>query len=305
MLAFLLRRLAATVLLLFLVTVTVFGLGHLTGDPVRLMMPEDASSQDIEAMRKELGFDRPLPVQFGAFLANAVQGDLGTSIRYQQPALELALGRMPATIELSVAAMAIAVVVALPLGVISAVKAGGRIDALVSMGTVIGQALAPFWIGIMLIVVFAVWLPWFPVAGRGPPESLVLPAVTLSLWPLAKLARIFRSSLIDQLTEDYVRTARARGLGEGRVIIRHVLRNAAIPLVTVAGLTFGLLLGGTVVIESVFAWPGIGRLALEAVSNRDFPVVQAAVLVAAIVFVGINFILDVAYSLIDPRIRVG
>jgi peptide/nickel transport system permease protein len=302
--AFLLRRLLMTALLLLLVALTVFLLGHLTGDPVRLMVPEDATAQEIAAFRRELGLDRPLAVQFADFLAHAVRGDLGRSLRYRQPSLTLVLERMPATIELGTAAMLIALAVAVPAGLLAAPRPGSLLDALLSTAAAVGQALPPFWIGIMLIILFAVHLGWLPAAGRGDPGSLVLPAVTLGLWPMARMARMLRSSLVDALQEDFVRSARAKGLSERAVLLRHVLRNASIPAVTMAGLTYGSVLGGTVITESVFAWPGVGRLALEAVYNRDFPLVQATVLVVAWIFVVINLGLDFVYAWLDPRIRL-
>ena len=301
---FILRRLAMTVVLLFMVALTVFLLGHLSGDPVRLMVPEDATERDIANLRRELGFDRPLAVQFVDFIGRVVRGNLGTSLRYRTPALALVLERMPATVELSTAAMVIALLVAIPSGIISALRPGSLADAITSNISIIGQALPPFWVGIMLIILFAVQLHWLPATGRGDPGSLVLPAITLGLWPMARLARVLRSSLLDVLHEDYVRTARAKGLAERGVLLGHVLRNSAIPVVTVAGLTYGTILGGTVITESVFAWPGVGRLALEAVYNRDFPLVQATVFVAAFVFVVINFVLDLMYGWLDPRIRL-
>ena len=301
---FVLRRLVMTGLMLFLVVLTVFLLGHLTGDPVRLMVPDEATEQDMAALRRELGFDRPLAVQFVDFLTHAVQGDLGKSLRYRKPALALVLERMPATVELGTAAMLIALLVAIPAGIVSAPRPGSLVDALTSTASAIGQALPPFWIGIMLIILFAVQLRWLPAAGRGEFGSLVLPAITLGLWPMARMARMLRSSLLEALQEDFVRSARAKGLAERAVLLRHVLRNASIPTVTMAGLTYGSILGGTVITESVFAWPGVGRLALEAVYNRDFPLVQATVLIVAGIFVAINFVLDLIYVWLDPRIRL-
>jgi peptide/nickel transport system permease protein len=301
---FILRRVGMTVFLLFLVALTVFLLGHLTGDPVRLMVPDEATEQEMAALRHELGLDRPLVVQFVDFIAHALQGDLGRSLRYRKPALALVWERMPATIELGTAAMIIALVVAVPAALIAAPRPGSVTDAAMSTAAAVGQALPPFWIGIMLIILFAVQWRWLPAAGRGEPASLVLPAITLGLWPMARMARTLRSSLLDALQEDYVRSARAKGLGERGVLLRHVLRNASIPTLTMAGLTYGSVLGGTVVTESVFAWPGVGRLALEAVYNRDFPLVQATVLVVAGIFVVINLLLDLVYAWLDPRIRL-
>ncbi len=302
---FIIRRLLLTVFMLFLVCLTVFMLAHLTGDPVRLMVPDQATEADIERLRNALGLDRPLPVQFVDFIGNAVRGDLGTSLRYRQPALQLVMERMPATAELSAAAMVIALVVAIPAGVVSATRRGSWIDSLTSVISVVGQSLPAFWIGLMLIIVFAVHLRVVPAAGRGDPGSLILPAVTLGLWPMARIARVLRSSILEVLHEDYVRTAYSKGLSERAVLGRHVLRNASIPVVTVTALTFGSLLGGTIITESVFAWPGVGRLALEAINNRDFPLIQATVFVVAAIFVVINFALDLIYVWLDPRIRLS
>jgi peptide/nickel transport system permease protein len=305
MTVFLIRRLLGTVVMLFLVALAVFSLGHLSGDPVRLMVPDTATEADISQLRHALGLDRPLFVQFFDFVFRAAQGDLGNSLRYREPALQLVIERMPATAQLSAAAMGIALVVAVPAGILSATRRGSWIDALTSIVSVVGQSLPAFWIGIMLIIVFAVQLRMLPAAGRGDQWSLVLPAITLGLWPMARIARVLRSSILEVLHEDYVRTAYAKGLQERIVLTRHVLRNASIPVLTVTALTFGSLLGGTVITESVFAWPGVGRLALEAISNRDFPLMQATVFVVAVVFVVINFAVDLVYVWLDPRIRLG
>jgi peptide/nickel transport system permease protein len=304
MTTFIIRRLLLTLLMLFLVAFTVFMLGHLSGDPVRLMVPDTATEEDIATLRHSLGLDRPLPVQFADFLLHAVQGDLGTSLRYRQPALGLVMERMPATAELSTAAMVIALVVAIPSGIVSATRRGSWVDSLTSVVSVVGQSMPAFWIGIMLIILFAVELRVLPAAGRGDPGSLVLPAITLGLWPMARIARVLRSSILEVLHEDYVRTALAKGLHDRVVLVRHVMRNASIPVVTVTALTFGTILGGTVITESVFAWPGVGRLALEAIYNRDFPLMQATVFVVASIFVVINFALDLTYVWLDPRIRL-
>lgn len=301
---FVLRRLVATILMLFLVAAAVFALGHLSGDPVLLMVPDEATQEDIAVLRHALGFDRPILEQFWDFVSRAAQGDLGQSLRYRQPSLPLVLDRMPATLELSAAAMFIALVVAIPAGVISATRPGTLVDAVVSIVSSIGQALPAYWTGIVLIIIFAAELGWLPAAGRGGWSSLVLPAITLGLWPMARIARVLRSSLLELLSDDFVRTARSKGLAERVILLRHVMRNASIPVITVIALTFGTLLGGTVITESVFAWPGIGRLALDAVYTRDFPLLQAIVLVVAVIFVAINFLTDLLYVWVDPRIRL-
>jgi len=301
---FLSRRVLMTVLLLFLVVLVTFCLGHLTGDPVRLMVPDWATQADIETVRHTLGLDRPLYVQFAEYIRRALQGDLGMSLRYRTPAASLALSRLSATVELSVAAMLIAIAVAVPSGILSGIHAGSWIDGVTSVVSVAGQALPAYWIGIMLIILFSVRLGLFPAAGRSGLSSLVLPSVTLGIWPMARIALVLRSSILEVLREDYVRTARAKGAPARTVLFRHVLRNASIPAFTMTALTFGIMLGGTVITESVFAWPGIGRLALEAVYNRDFPLVQAIVLIVSVIFVIINLFVDLAYSVLDPRIRM-
>lgn len=304
MVPFIIRRLLSTVLMIFLVALVVFMLGNLTGDPVQLMVTDMATEEDIEELRRSLGLDRPLPIRFADFMINAVQGDLGTSLRHSRPALSIVMERMPATVELSGAAMAIALLVAIPAGIVSALKRGSAVDAVVSVFTVVGQSMPAFWIGIMLIILFSVTLGVLPAAGRGDPGSLVLPAVTLGLWPMARIARVLRSSLLEVMHEDYIRTAYSKGLGPPAVLLRHQLRNALIPVVTVTALTFGTVLGGTVITESVFAWPGVGRLALEAIHNRDLPLLQATVFVVAVIFVAINLFLDLLYVWLDPRIRL-
>jgi len=304
MAAFLLRRLVMTILMLFLVALAVFSLGHLSGDPVRLMVPDEATEEQMAKLRHELGLDRPLSVQFVDFVTHAMYGDIGVSLRFRKPALTLVLDRMPATIELSTAAMAIALLVAIPAGIVSAMRPGSLADTAVSTVAITGQALPAFWIGIVLIILFAVRLGWLPASGRGDITNLILPAVTLGLWPMARISRLLRSSLREVAQEEFVRTARAKGLRERAILGRHTLRNACIPVVTIIAIIFGTMLGGTVVTETVFAWPGIGRLALEAVFNRDFPLVQATVFVVAVIFVFINFFLDLVYVAIDPRIRL-
>jgi ABC-type dipeptide/oligopeptide/nickel transport system permease component len=281
-----------------------FALVHLSGDPVLLMVSSDAPPEFVESTRHALGFDRPLPEQFARWLARAAWGDLGISLRSSRPVAALIAERMPATLELTVAALLIAVAVAVPAGIVSAVKRGSAIDRLAMIGAVGGQALPIFWLALLLIALFGVRLRWLPVYGRGSLAHLVLPAVSLSTIILGRLARLVRSSMLEVLAQDYVRTARAKGLAEPRVLAMHALKNAAIPIVTVLGLQFAQLLGGAVVTETIFAWPGIGRLVVEAIFNRDFPIVQGVVLVVSLVFVVVNVLVDVAYVVIDPRIRV-
>ena len=285
------------------VSLVVFGLVHLSGDPVLLMVSSDAPPDVVTATRRALGFDRPLYEQFGRYVTRAAQGDLGVSLRSSLPVAALIRDRLPATFELTVAALLIAVAIAIPAGIVSAVKRGSALDRLAMVGAVAGQAVPIFWLALLLIAFFGVYLRWFPVFGRGSLAHLVLPAVSLSTVILGRLARLVRSSMLEVLGQDYVRTARAKGVSEVRVLAGHALKNAAIPIVTLLGLQFAQLLGGAVVTETIFAWPGIGRLVVEAIFNRDFPVVQGVVLVVSLIFVAVNLLVDLAYAALDPRIR--
>ena len=284
-------------------SLVVFALVHLSGDPVLLMVPADASPDLVASTRHALGFDRPLYEQFGRYLASIVQGDLGTSLRINRPVARLIVERLPATILLTLAALLLATVTAIPAGIVSAVKRGTIIDRIAMVGAVAGQAVPIFWLALLLIAFFGVQLRWLPVFGYGTFAHLVLPAVSLSTIVLGRLARLVRSSMLEVLGQDYVRTARAKGLGEWRVLTLHALRNASIPIVTLLGLQFAQLLGGAVVTETIFAWPGLGRLVVEAIFNRDFPVVQGVVLVVSLLFVIVSLLIDVAYALLDPRVR--
>jgi len=283
--------------------VAVFALVHLSGDPVLLMVSPDAPPEVVTTTRHVLGFDRPLYEQFGRYLGNALQGNLGVSLRMNRPVTTLILERLPATLQLTVAALVIAVVVAIPAGIVSAVKRGTLIDRLAMAGAVAGQAVPIFWLALLLIAFFGVRLRWLPVYGSGSLAHFVLPAVSLSTIIMGRLARLVRSSMLEVLGQDYVRTARAKGVGESRVLAVHALKNAAIPIVTLLGLQFAQLLGGAVVTETIFAWPGIGRLVVEAIFNRDFPVVQGVVLLVSLIFVAVNLLVDLSYAVLDPRIR--
>ena len=284
-------------------SLVVFGLVHLSGDPVLLMVSSDAPPDVVTSTRRALGFDRPLHEQFASYLGRAVQGDLGVSLRSNRPVSTLIRERLPATVELTVAALLIAVAVAVPAGIVSAVRRGSLVDRVAMVGAVAGQAVPIFWLALLLITLFGVYLRWLPVFGRGSLAHLVLPAVSLSTVILGRLARLVRSSMLEVLGQDYVRTARATGVAEPRVLAAHALKNAAIPIVTLLGLQFAQLLGGAVVTETIFAWPGIGRLVVEAIFNRDFPVVQGVVLVVSLIFVTVNLLVDLAYAALDPRIR--
>ncbi|MBI3635093.1 MAG: ABC transporter permease [Candidatus Rokubacteria bacterium] len=276
---------------------------RVSGDPAATMLPGDASVEELVALRKTLGLDRSLPVQYAQFLGGVVSGDFGVSFRHQQPALPLVLERLPATLELAFAALVLAVAVALPLGILAALHRGGLGDMLAMGFAVVGQATPYFWMGIMLILIVSVELGWLPTSGRGSFAHLILPAITLGSHFAAVLARLTRTSMLEVLGQNYVTTARAKGLGERRVILAHALKNAAVPVVTLIGLQFGTLLGGAVVTETIFAWPGVGRLAVQSIFVRDYPVVQAGVFVLALSFVGINLFVDLFYGWLDPRIR--
>jgi ABC-type dipeptide/oligopeptide/nickel transport system permease component len=298
------RRLAQSVVVLLGISVVVFVILHLTGDPALLLLPPDATAQDVARFRHDMGFDDPLPVQYGRFLQGALRGDFGLSIRHQEPALGLVWERMPATIELTLAALGLALLVAIPAGIVSAVFRETPLDYVSRLVALVGQAMPTFWLGIMLILVFSVGLQALPSSGRGRTVHLVLPAVTLGLFTMARVMRLTRSGMLDVLGQDFVRTARAKGVTERRVVWRHALKNAGIPIVTIVGLELGTLLGGAVITETIFAWPGVGRLAVQAIYNRDYPLVQAAVFTLATIFVVVNLLVDLAYTALDPRIRI-
>jgi len=304
MLRYALRRLQHTVLVLIAISAISFFFIHLSGDPVMLMMPQDASAAEIEEMRARLGFNDPIYVQYGRFLVGALTGNLGESLYYHVPVMELVLERLPASLELATAALVISLGVAVPIGILSAVKRGSALDFGSMLVALFGLSMPHFWLGIMMILLFSVTLGWLPTSGRGGIEHLIMPALALGLSLMAMFARLTRSVMLEVLQLDYVRTARAKGLKEAMVVGKHALRNALIPLVTVAGLEFGFLLGGTVVIETVFAWPGLGRLVVQAIFNRDYPLVQAVVLVLAGIFVIVNLAVDLIYGLLDPQIRL-
>jgi len=269
---------------------------------VMLMLPGDASHQEIEDLREQLGFNDPIYVQYLRFAWQAVRGEFGQSLYYKIPAVELILERLPASLELAIAAMLIALVVAVPIGIISAVRRGSLLDMGSMLGALFGLSMPHFWLGIMLIMIFSVNLGWLPTSGRGTLVQLIMPSVALGLSLMAMFARLTRSVMLEVLSLDYIRTARSKGLKERIVVAKHAFKNALIPLVTVAGMQFGFLLGGTVIIETVFAWPGVGRLVVQAIFNRDYPLVQAVVLVLAVIFVVVNFIVDMLYMYLDPQI---
>jgi peptide/nickel transport system permease protein len=301
---FLLRRLLLTLPVVFGVATLVFSLIHLVpGDPVVAMLGESAQPQDVEQMRTRLGLDRPLYVQYVNFMRNAATGDLGTSLRTDRPVSTLIAERMPATFELAAAAMVVALVIAVPLGVLAAVRAGTSIDHTATTLALIGISMPNFWLGPLLAIVFSVMLGWFPVSGRGTLSSLVLPAITLGAPLAAVLARMTRASVLEELRELYVLAARARGVSRARAVLKHALPNSLIPIVTVLGLQLGSVLTGAVITETIFAWPGVGRLLVQSIGARDYPAVQGCVLLIALTYVSTNLLVDVAYGFLDPRIR--
>lgn len=304
MVAFFLRRSIRGVITLWGVVTAVFFILRLSGDPVALLVPADAPLAYIEQVRHQLGFDRPLIVQYGIYMRNLLLGDFGESVRQQLPVVELVLERLPKTLELAAVAFAIAVAVAIPLGLISALRPNGVVDNLAVATALLGQSTPTFFIGIVLILVFGLRLSLFPVSGTGTWQHLILPAVTLAAFSMASIARLTRSAFLEVLRQDYIRVARAKGLKESAVVMRHAFKNAAIPIITITGLQLGSLLSGAIVTEQVFAWPGIGLLAINAIYNRDYPVVQAVVIFIAAMFVVLNLLTDLIYAWLDPRMRV-
>jgi peptide/nickel transport system permease protein len=304
MLRFLVRRLLLTIPVLLGVATLVFSLIHLVpGDPVQAMLGDSATPQDVADVRARLGLDRPLYVQYGSFLKNVSKGNLGTSLRTNQVVTAAIAERMPATLELAVAAMLVATAIALPLGVIAAVRAGTITDYGATTLALIGISIPNFWLGPLMAIVFSIMLGWLPVSGRGTAAHLVLPAITLGAPLAAVLARMTRASVIEELRELYVLAARARGVSRAQAVVRHAFRNSLIPIVTVLGLQFGAVLTGAVITETIFAWPGVGRLLIQSISFRDYPMVQGCILLIAVTYVAMNLLTDLVYGFLDPRIR--
>ncbi|MBA2665599.1 MAG: ABC transporter permease [Trueperaceae bacterium] len=302
--AYIARRLLYAAFVLLGVSIIVFFLVRLTGDPAGLMMPLDATAEDVARMRRALGFDRPLPIQYADFLIRAVQGDFGTSIRHQQPAMGMVLGRLPATLQLMGMALFVALIIAVPLGILSALYPNSFIDRFGVVMALVGQAVPNFFLGIVLILFFSVQMNLLPSSGRGGIEHLLLPAVTLGTASAAFINRLLRSSLREVLGTDYIRTARAKGRSRREIVFHHALRNAAIPVVTVIGLQIVQLVGGAIVTETVFAYPGAGLLLVQSLGNRDIPVIQAFVLLIAVVVIVVNLVIDLLYGWLDPRISL-
>ena len=301
---YLLRRLLLTVPVLLGVATLVFALIHLVpGDPAQSMLGESASPKEIEALQKSLGLDKPLLTQYRTFLAGVARGNLGTSFRFGTPVAQEIRKRLPDTAILAVSAMAVAIVFAIPLGIVAAVFRGRFLDHAAMTLALAGISMPSFWLGPLLAILFAVKLGWLPVSGSGTPLHLVLPAVTLGTALSAILARMTRSSVIEELRELYVLAARARGLSHARAVLRHAFRNSLIPVVTIIGLQFGAVLTGTIITETIFGWPGVGRLLIQAINTRDYPLVQGCILFISVTYVAMNLITDLTYGFLDPRIR--
>ena len=302
------RRLALRLLLalpaLWLILTMVFLLAHIVpGDPVEQMLGEGARAEDLQQLRHSLGLDAPLPLQYVRYLAGVLRGDLGESFRFQQPVLRVVLERYPATLELAVVALLVCAAIGIPVGMIAAARRGSGVDHAAGVLTLLGLSVPNFALGPVLILVFSVLLGWLPVSGRGGMAHLILPAVTLGAALAAILTRMVRTAVMEQLSADYVRTARAKGLSESAVLLRHAFRNALIPVLTILGLQFGTLLAGTIVTETIFSWPGIGRLAVQSIAARDYPLLQGCILVIAVSYVFVNLLTDFVYVLADPRVR--
>ena len=303
MVKFLIRRILEIIPVLLIISFIVFTLVFVAGNPVALMLPEDASTEDIAALEVALGLDQPFIIQYGKYMINLVQGDFGQSFKYNTDALPLVLERLPATLELGAAALLLAIIIAIPLGVWSATKKNTSIDLFATGGAVLGKAMPNFWLGIMLILLFSVTLGWLPVSGRGTLAHLVLPAITLGTGIAAEMTRLIRSSMVETLSQDYVRTAKSKGIRNFFVVYKHAFRNSLIPVITITALQTSTLVGGTLITETVFSWPGLGQLLIQAVNTRDMAIVQASVFVIAILVILSNLIADILYRVLDPRIK--
>jgi peptide/nickel transport system permease protein len=321
---FIIRRLLQSIIVIFGVTLISFVALQIGGDPTFLFVSERATPEEIEMIRKALGFDQPLHIQYLTYLGNILQGNFGNSLSYRQPAMDIVLGALPATIELTVFSMIFAIGLAIPFGVFAALYRGTPVDGGIMTLAMFGQSIPNFWLGIMMILFFGLYLNWFPISGHVPlimpllqgefmtaltnvPSSvyyMVLPGVAVGFYSLSRNARLVRSSMLEVLGQDYVRTARSKGISERAVVVNHALRNAWLPVVTMVGLEFGFLLGGVVVIETVFSWPGIGRLVFNAINQKDIPLVQASVIVLSVIFIALNLIVDLIYARIDPRVKL-
>ncbi len=321
---FIARRLLQSVIVIFGVTLISFVALQIGGDPTYLFVSERATEEEIAMVREALGFDKPLHIQYLTYLANVAQGEFGNSLSYRQPAMDIVLGALPATIELTIFALTFAIGLAIPFGVFAALYRGTPLDGGIMTMAMFGQSVPNFWLGIMMILFFGLYLRWFPISGHVPflmpllqgevatafsnlPQTLyylIMPGIAVGFYSLSRNARLVRSSMLEVLGQDYVRTARSKGLTERTVVVHHALRNAWLPVVTMVGLEFGFLLGGVVVIETVFSYPGIGRLVFNSINQRDIPVVQAAVIVLSLIFISLNLLVDLVYAKIDPRVKL-
>jgi peptide/nickel transport system permease protein len=300
---YLIRRVTLSLTAMLGVITIVFVLLHVSGDPASLLVTQNATTQDMERIRQAYGLDRPLSVQYGRFIARVVRGDLGYSYRQGLPVTELIGERLGATFELALAAFAVAMLLGVALGMVAAARRGSAVDTAAMTIALLGTSMPSFWLGLLLIIVFGVKLGWLPISGYGGLDHLVMPAFVLGGFYAAQVSRLTRTSLLDVLAQDYVRTGRAKGLTGRALLFKHALRNAALPVLTVLGLHFGQMLGGALIVESIFAWPGMGRLAVQAVLGRDFPVVQGAAIMGAAVFIAVNLTVDLLYGWVDPRLR--
>lgn len=321
---FIIRRLLQSAIVIIGVTLITFTALQMSGDPTYLYVSERATAEEIQRTREVLGFDKPLPEQYMTFLGKLVQGDFGNSLSYKRPALDAVMEALPATLELTFFAMFLAIFIAIPLGVIASLYRGTAADGSIMTVAMLGQSIPSFWLGIMMIMFFGLQLRILPISGHVPfimpliqgnfvqaftslPQSLyylIMPGFAVAFYSISRNARLVRSSMLEVLSQDFVRTARAKGISERAVVIRHALRNAWLPVVTMVGLEFGFLIGGVVVVEMVFSWPGIGRLVFNAINQRDIPVVQAAVVILALVFIALNLVVDLVYARIDPRVKL-
>lgn len=298
-------RLIRSIAVVFGVVTIVFFMSRAVGDPITYLAPIESTAKELEAIKDEIGLNDPLLQQYGRFVADIAQFDFGQSFRANRPATAVVTERLVATIQLGVAALAFAFAIGIPLGILAAVRRGGLIDVLSRLFALLGQAVPNFWLGLILILFVAVRFSWLPTGGRIGLSSIILPAITLGSFPAAAIMRFTRSAMLDALQQDYMRTARAKGLGERAVIVRHALRNSMLAVVTLLGLQVGSILSGAIVVETVFAWPGLGRLIIQSIVASDYPVVQAAVVMTSVWIVFVNFVVDVSYSFLDPRIRTG
>jgi ABC-type dipeptide/oligopeptide/nickel transport system permease component len=303
--AYVLRQLVQLAVVVVGISVLSFAILHVLGDPVLLLLPQNAGQEEFERYRKLLGLDQPVPVQYWKFASKAVHGDFGKSWYADTPAFRLVLERMPPTIYLTLAGLGVALAIALPLGILAALRRHSFVDTACTVVAVGGQAMPIFWLGIMLIIIFAVHLKVLPASGYGTWQHFLMPAFTLGAFLAPITMRLVRSGVIEIMNMDYIRTARAKGFAEGKVVVKHAFRNACIPVITVLGLQFGQLLGGAIVTETVFAWPGVATLTVDSIRNQDFPVVQCAVVLLALIIVSVNFVVDMIVGLIDPRIRMA